>query len=96
VAVVNAGRTALVAGLSPSAAGILDLSGNLFEWQEGRWAAAPLAGVDFQGPASGSNRVSRGGGWSYAPRNARVAFRHDDAPGDRYISLGFRLLRTAS
>jgi len=96
VAVVDARQTAPVAGLSSSAAGALDLSGNLLEWQEDRWAAEPPAGVDVQGPVSGSNRVYRGGCWSFAPRVARVAFRDDYASGVRSLTLGFRLLRTAS
>jgi formylglycine-generating enzyme required for sulfatase activity len=96
VAVVSARQTAPVAGLSSSAAGILDLSGNLFEWQEDRWAAAPLAGVDFQGPASGSRRVFRGGCWFRAPLSARVALRGSNTPGARDDDLGLRLLRASS
>ena len=39
VAVVEASQTAPVAGLSSSAAGVFDLSGNLWEWQEDWWTA---------------------------------------------------------
>jgi formylglycine-generating enzyme required for sulfatase activity len=95
VAVVGARQTAPVAGLSSSAAGVFDLSGNLLEWQEDRWAGAPPAGVDVQGPASGSARVDRGGSWDFDPRFARVAVRGGSSPGDRSRYLGFRLLRTA-
>jgi formylglycine-generating enzyme required for sulfatase activity len=96
VAVVSAGRTAPVAGLSPSAAGVFDLSGNLLEWQEDGWGGAPPVGVDVQGPASGSARVYRGGSWFNVPRIARVAHRVTGTPGNRGDYLGFRLIRTAS
>jgi formylglycine-generating enzyme required for sulfatase activity len=95
VAVVDASRTAPVAGLSSSAAGVFDLSGNLWECQRDGWTQ-PFAGVDVQGQASGSNRVDRGGSWSRGPRLTRVAARINGAPGNRSNTLGFRLLRTAS
>ena len=95
VAVVNSSQTAAVAGLSGSAVGALDLSGNVYEWVGDRHEQAPLAGVDMQGPASGSRRVNRGGSWSSDPRYARVANRNRDAPGNRFNRLGVRLLRTA-
>jgi formylglycine-generating enzyme required for sulfatase activity len=94
VAVVGARQTELVAGLSPSAVGILDLSGNLWEWQQD-WFGALSAGVDVQGPASGSAHVSRGGSWLYDPRGVRVALCGHYMPGFRSSILGFRLLRTA-
>jgi formylglycine-generating enzyme required for sulfatase activity len=95
VAVVDSNQTALVAGLSGAAVGVFDLSGNVWEWVGDRYAQAPPAGVDVQGPASGSYRVDRGGGWSYVPQFARVADRYYDTPGDRNDYLGVRLLRTA-
>jgi formylglycine-generating enzyme required for sulfatase activity len=96
VAVVSRQRTAPVGGLLPSAAGALDLSGNVWEWQQDVWLDPPAAGVDSEGPASGSSRVDRGGGWFSPPRHARVAFRYDGAPGDRDDRLGVRLLRASS
>jgi len=95
VAVVDRQSTAPVGGLLPSAAGTLDLSGDVFEWQRDVWLDSPAAGVDVQGPASGSYRVYRGGSWDIAPRPARVARRYNYAPGYRYFDLGVRLLRTA-
>jgi formylglycine-generating enzyme required for sulfatase activity len=95
VAVVKASQTAPVAGLSSSVTGVFDLSGNLLEWQEDRWAGAPPAGVDAQGPASGSYRVGRGGSWKFPAQRARVARRYDRPPAVRGSGLGFRLLRTA-
>jgi formylglycine-generating enzyme required for sulfatase activity len=95
VAVADTRQTALVADLSPSAAGVFDLSGNLFEWQQDWQAGVPPAGIDLQGPASGSSRVNRGGGWYGVPQYARVANRDNFTPGYRDFNLGFRLLRTA-
>jgi formylglycine-generating enzyme required for sulfatase activity len=94
VAVVDQHQTALVGGLRPSSVGALDLSGSLWEWQQDWWSNPPAAGVDVQGPASGSARVNRGGSWDIPPLNARVAYRYDYAPGLRDYDLGVRLLRT--
>jgi formylglycine-generating enzyme required for sulfatase activity len=94
VAAVDRQSTAPVGGLLPSAVGALDLSGNLLEWQQDWWSRPPAAGVDAEGPASGSSRVFRGGGWNGDPQFARVAFRGYYAPGLRNFVLGVRLLRT--
>jgi formylglycine-generating enzyme required for sulfatase activity len=93
VAVVGARRTALVAGLSSSAAGVFDLSGSLWEWQQD-WFGVLSAGVDAQGPASGSGRVNRGASWNIPAQYAWVARRNGDPPASRLSGLGFRLLRT--
>ncbi len=95
VAAVSQPGTAPVGGLLPSAAGALDLSGNVWEWQQDWSSDPPAAGVDAEGPASGSDRVRRGGCWSIGPEFARVVNRGDLAPGRRSILLGVRLLRTA-
>jgi len=95
VAVVSRQSTAPVGGLLSSAAGVLDLSGNAWEWQQDWWSSPPAAGVDSEGPASGSYRVARGGSWLLGPPYARVANRHYIAPGNRFYYLGVRLLRTA-
>ena len=50
----------------------------------------------MSGPASGSDRVVRGGSWYYDPQSARVADRYFDAPGFRYYNLGVRLARRVS
>ena len=42
--------------------------------------------------ASGSLRVSRGGGWYFVPQVARVADRGGDTPGYRNGDLGIRLV----
>jgi formylglycine-generating enzyme len=94
VAVVDRQSTAPVGGLLPSAAGVLDLSGNVWEWQQDWSSDPPAPGVDAEGPASGSDRVRRGGSWYLGPQGARVAYRVSSAPGLRSNRFGVRLLRT--
>ncbi len=96
VAVIDLAYTEPVGGLPPSAAGVLDLSGNVFEWQRDVWLDPPAAGVDVQGPASGPSRVYRGGSWDDGSRAARVAYRSSSAPSLRSYDLGVRLLRSIS
>jgi formylglycine-generating enzyme required for sulfatase activity len=95
VAVADQRQTAPVGGLLPFAVGSLDLSGNVWEWQQDVWLDPPAAGVDSEGPASGSIRVYRGGSWAFGPQHVRVAARGVLAPGYRSFYLGVRLLRTA-
>lgn len=45
------------------------------------------------GPASGSRRVDRGGGWRSDSLSTRVVVRSHNAPGLRIYSLSFRLAR---
>ena len=49
--------------------------------------------VDPAGPASGSDRVIRGGGWGSGAGYCRSAYRGRAVPGYRYADLGFRLVR---
>ena len=93
----NAGNTTRPVGqLQPNAWGLYDMHGNVWEWVQdwyGGYAAEPV--TDPQGPTSGSDRVVRGGSWSHGAGDCRSADRSRSAPGDRYVNLGFRLLRTA-
>ncbi len=95
VAVVGRKESALVGGLQCSAAGGLDLSGNVWEWQQDWRPGVPAAGVDGQGPVTGSMRVRRGGSWDGDLQYARVAARYHAVPDGRYGYLGVRLLRAA-
>jgi hypothetical protein len=94
VAVVNRQSTAPVGGLLTSAAGALDLSGNVWELQQGWWSDLPAGSVDTEGPTSGSGHASRGGSWISAPQVTGVAVRNSVDPDYRSINLGVRLLRT--
>ena len=74
--------------------GLHDMLGNVWEWVEDRYGEYPGGSVtDPKGPATGSLRVRRGGGWSHDALGSRSAYRAGAAPGNRYHYLGFRLLR---
>ena len=74
--------------------GFFDMHGNVWEWTADRYQAAYPTGnpvIDPTGPASGSNRVHRGGSWGSDGLRLRAARRYDDPPGARNFYLGFRV-----
>ena len=88
-------RTHPVGRKAPNALGLYDMLGNVWEWVEDRLGEYPGGEVtDPQGPASGSGRVARGGGWGGDAGYCRASYRFGISPGYRRLNLGFRLLRT--
>jgi formylglycine-generating enzyme required for sulfatase activity len=74
--------------------GFFDMHGNVWEWTADWYQAAYPTGnpvIDPTGPASGSNRVLRGGSWSDVGAALRSARRGHDTPSDRHYDIGFRV-----
>ncbi|NLF78992.1 MAG: SUMF1/EgtB/PvdO family nonheme iron enzyme [Chloroflexi bacterium] len=88
------GRTSAV-GLFPEGAspeGVLDMIGNVFEWSMTKWRASYSESEDND-PSGTRGRVVRGGSWLDDQVNARCAYRFRLDPGNRFDSIGFRLVR---
>ncbi len=94
----SGGQTHPVAQKAPNGYGLYDMSGNVWEWVwdwRGRLGEAVGPVTDPLGPATGDDRVCRGGGWSLEPVVHRVAYRGSNTPQHHYWDLGLRLVRTA-
>lgn len=76
--------------------GFYDMHGNVREWCLDWSGTYPGAVSDPPGPASGSYRVHRGGGWSPMMPALRSAARASDRPEHRDSDLGFRLCLAAA
>ena len=79
----------------PNAWGLYDMHGNVYEWVQdwyGDYPAGPV--TDPTGPATGNDRVLRGGSWSGDARDTRSANRGSFYyPGYRDGDIGFRVAR---
>jgi formylglycine-generating enzyme required for sulfatase activity len=86
-------QTHPVGAKQANAWGLHDMHGNVLEWCHD-WFKDSLPGgrvTEPTGPAEGSFRIYRGGGWSGDAGNLRYSHRFKIAPDDLYDGLGFRL-----
>ena len=88
-----------VGSYKPNEWGLYDMHGNEWEWcldwYTSRSGFTAAAATDPVGPASGSGRVLRGGGWDYDARGCRSASRGSPDPSDGNSNGGFRLCCSA-
>jgi formylglycine-generating enzyme required for sulfatase activity len=93
----NSGKKAHPVGQKQANAwGLYDMQGNVREWCDDWYGNYSIGTVtDPTGPASGSYRVVRGGGWFYDAYYCRVAYRGYDNPSITYGNIGFRVARSS-
>ena len=71
------------------------MAGNVAEWvydyyQPTYYSQAESSGLNPTGPASGTDRVVRGGSWDSVPFFARSVHRQNERPTETTLWLGFR------
>lgn len=95
--------TNFVMSKSPNELNLFDMSGNVGEWSwdwadSASWpsydtAIAEEHVTNYVGPASGTNRVIRGGGWNDFASCVTVGFRDSGGSGGKSDLIGFRVVR---
>ena len=84
--------------LADNACGLADMTGNVWEMTHDWYDSAAYAGgavSDPTGPATGADKVARGGSWATEAYRARVSSRGIAPPDAVLADLGLRLARTA-
>jgi formylglycine-generating enzyme required for sulfatase activity len=82
--------------LRPNELDLYDMGGNVREWT---WDFpsyfGPEYAIDPTGPATGTERMTRGGSWTADLTRVRNAYRRPEPPKTSTPQIGFRIARTA-